>query len=731
MERVTNWKIVLGVVVVLVLSNGLARLTVDHVRASERLRTAEVEAAKESIALSLLGQVQFTVGSLMWMKTMEYLHNGVPYRPPTQAEEERGLRSIDSVGVSEGLAHKEGIPVTLTRKSDWRGFVGELHREIVPYMVEHRHSDPRELIPWYKLATKFNPNLERLYVLGAFFMTDFAGEPDEALAYLTTGAEANPWSFEVHAALGRLYHDSFQDYENAINVLQKAVELGKRERARLSKNKENFDDYQKQLFRESYLFWAKGLTELGRYDEALQVCEEGLAETKNNNLLNVQKRIIERRKAGENVTETATVTRTTQSTLASGNRDFAGDEEQDALYDLDDEDDAVGEIRGVYIGAIVLAICVLLVALLAIYANRKQLRILAQNRVFVKKALLATSLSVILLALAIIVFHVVQNRERTFASPKEKATYLKDHLSARARKIAPWLIAAGDYYWERAGKNAPEETNADVEKLYARAAQYYQAALDTATAYGHRREIAFPSGISLGKVSTRRWGSNDAWESLGEAQGVMSIPPKHEVDLSISNPITTEKLQGIAALGPTAIQSLNLGESLFDDEGMEALRGLTGLRHVSLYNTRISDKGLQTLSEIACGIEALNLGKTKISDVGIKTLKHFPRLRKLSLAEVNISDKGIKDLAEISTLRMLWLSGTPVDNDGLQYISRLQDLRILWLGNKDNLITDEGLSYLKTMASLRELWIASDAITEQGLLDLRSALTACRILDRK
>ena len=266
----------------------------------------EIEAAKKSIALSLMGQVQFTAQSLVWMKTLEYLHNGVVFRMPTNAEEEHGFRAQNSVGTVSGLEHAEGVDVALNDELDWRGPVGKLHRTILPHMTKHSHSDPVELIPWYELALKLNPNIERLYSMGAFFMADFAKQPKRALDLLRAGVRANPWTYEVRGSLGRLlfeYHlqlgiEPQQAYEEAATVLREAVNLAKKEKVRLESNKEHFDDYQKQVFRESYLFLARSLTELGRYEEAVNVCEEGYKITENNHL-NVQKRITTRRMNGE------------------------------------------------------------------------------------------------------------------------------------------------------------------------------------------------------------------------------------------------------------------------------------------------------------------------------------------------------------------------------------------------------------------------------------------------
>lgn len=276
---------------------------VEDVRA--QFTADEIAAARESIALSLMGQIQFTAHSLIWMKTLEYLHNGVALRMPTEAEERRGFQAHQATDVAAGLAHQCGVPVALNEKMDWRGPVGTLHRAVAPHMEIHRHSAPTELIPWYRLTLKLNPNLERLYTLGAFFIADFAGEPRGALDLLEAGVDANPWTFEIRAALGRLLFDYHQQlgiapeeaWERAAEVLRGAIAQGKKEQRRLLRNQSEFDAYQKQLFHESYLFLAKSLTELGRYDEALRVCDAGYKAT-GHNLLRVQKRVTTKRMNG-------------------------------------------------------------------------------------------------------------------------------------------------------------------------------------------------------------------------------------------------------------------------------------------------------------------------------------------------------------------------------------------------------------------------------------------------
>ncbi|MCP4640509.1 MAG: hypothetical protein GY851_08755, partial [bacterium] len=98
------------------------------------------------------------------------------------------------------------------------------------------------------------------------------------------------------AALGRLLHDYHGKmkiepevaYRRASDILERAIEQAGAERERLdtrnranpNRDPETFDPYQEQLLGESYLFRAKSLTVLGRYDEALAVCDAGMTAVK-------------------------------------------------------------------------------------------------------------------------------------------------------------------------------------------------------------------------------------------------------------------------------------------------------------------------------------------------------------------------------------------------------------------------------------------------------------------
>ncbi len=266
---------------------------------NEHQQIRDFEAVKESAVFTLFGQLQSSISDLMWIKTLEYLHNGIIYRMPTEHEREQGIRAISFCKMGGGVCHHDGPSLIPGKDRDWRGILGEIDRNIEPWRPgKPLHSGPQQLIPWYRLLVKFNPHYITAYTNGAFFMTDFAQMPKMGVDFLLEGARNNPWSFEIQAKLGEIYFDSFQDYEKAAQALEKAAKLGMKEKKWLADHKEEMDPTQKRLYRETFLYLARSYDKLGKLDKALAACETGIREIPDYPLLRVERRIVKKHKKG-------------------------------------------------------------------------------------------------------------------------------------------------------------------------------------------------------------------------------------------------------------------------------------------------------------------------------------------------------------------------------------------------------------------------------------------------
>ena len=99
-------------------------------------------------------------------------------------------------------------------------YFGEKHRE--------HDSNLEQLWPLLDIATTLDPNLKIAYHFGATFLSDApprgAGHPDQAVALLERGIQANPDHWRFYQDLGNVYYFDKKDYVKA----SQAFEAGSR-----------------------------------------------------------------------------------------------------------------------------------------------------------------------------------------------------------------------------------------------------------------------------------------------------------------------------------------------------------------------------------------------------------------------------------------------------------------------------------------------------------------------
>jgi len=253
---------------------------------AEQFSSADIREANESIPMTLLGEFRTNLDAYLWLKTEEYLHGGITYRPYTEAEKSSGLSEI-AADVGGFAQHSDGPTLIPPKEKDWRGIFGDFERNIQPYRPgPARHGDPEELIPWYRVQTIINPLDVNAYVTCAFFLGDFAKKPDEALVFLEEGVKNNPRSPELQEAIGQFYFEKKKDYDKAIPYLSNAIAFGKEIEKR--------DEGQEKAFGDAYLFLARAYRENGDLDAALRIAEEGVRECPSNTLVRAIDRIVKK-----------------------------------------------------------------------------------------------------------------------------------------------------------------------------------------------------------------------------------------------------------------------------------------------------------------------------------------------------------------------------------------------------------------------------------------------------
>ncbi|MDF3129694.1 hypothetical protein P0Y35_10855 [Kiritimatiellaeota bacterium B1221] len=141
----------------------------------------------------MLGEFRTSMSDMIMLKTEAYLHGGVQYV----------VHGIDpESGTCDGHQAESLIP---SPKSDYRGWIGKMEREIKPWYPEGKHaahSDGRQLLPWFRLATLSDHTHLHAYTSGGYWL--FQHNYEESIAYLEEGLVHNPDAFQLYLTLGQV-----------------------------------------------------------------------------------------------------------------------------------------------------------------------------------------------------------------------------------------------------------------------------------------------------------------------------------------------------------------------------------------------------------------------------------------------------------------------------------------------------------------------------------------------
>ena len=109
------------------------------------------------------------------------------------------------------------------------------------------------------------------------------------------------------------------------------------------------------------------------------------------------------------------------------------------------------------------------------------------------------------------------------------------------------------------------------------------------------------------------------------------------------------------------------------DVGVNDLKELKGLTHLSLRYAHITDVGAKELCELE-NLTSLDLGMTNVTDAGVMELKELKNLTKLSLQGLRISGAGLRELRELEHLTEHDLSAAFVSDEDLKSLRELKHL---------------------------------------------------------
>ncbi|MEK6257582.1 MAG: hypothetical protein AABP62_03090 [Planctomycetota bacterium] len=180
-----------------------------------------------------------------------------------------------------------------------------------------------------------------------------------------------------------------------------------------------------------------------------------------------------------------------------------------------------------------------------------------------------------------------------------------------------------------------------------------------------------------------------------------------------------ESLLKLASLteGLENLTEINASGGSVTDNGLANLNKLPALKKLELVSTKISNQGMQHLSQVS-SLEWLNLNSTPITDAGVATLTALPNLKKLELKNCQLTPEGFAAIGRMPALEEINLDVTPGLNDvTLDLMCEARTLRRLHLRDCGG-ITDKGLSAMRKLEVLEELNINRCQITGEGFLNV-------------
>ncbi len=92
-------------------------------------------------------------------------------------------------------------------------------------------------------------------------------------------------------------------------------------------------------------------------------------------------------------------------------------------------------------------------------------------------------------------------------------------------------------------------------------------------------------------------------------------------------------------------ETLRLPLDSTDEQLAEAVKGLTKLESLDLYDTKVTDAGLVHLKGLT-NLETLDLAFTKVTGAGLVHLKGLTNLETLWLTGTKVTDAGVASLKE-------------------------------------------------------------------------------------
>ena len=78
------------------LAGGISNRAKPFLETTEGFGSEELHHASHSMPMTLLGQFRTNLDAYLWLKTVDYLHGGITYRPFTTSEQQKAQYNLAS-----------------------------------------------------------------------------------------------------------------------------------------------------------------------------------------------------------------------------------------------------------------------------------------------------------------------------------------------------------------------------------------------------------------------------------------------------------------------------------------------------------------------------------------------------------------------------------------------------------------------------------------------------------
>jgi len=297
-NKFTKWIIIIAFLISPALSLRLS----PNVYEGGRSKSNVEECLRNSSAISLLlGEIRSIMSDFMFIKTERYHDNGIAYLPhlevdalPSKGEltpeidshsheamdnittatladythdldfednhkehqhahdhlNESDNHEIDSKEQAHDEKHEHVMTIIRTKSNDFRGFIGNLEREVKPWRdpsLPHQHTPGTELLPWYRLMTLADPHNVKAYLIGSWWLKaeKTKVQLEEAIKFAEEGIKNNPNAFQLYLMRGEIYRD-LKKSADALQSFKKGAELAAQQRPPEGDKNPNWSLYQEE-----------------------------------------------------------------------------------------------------------------------------------------------------------------------------------------------------------------------------------------------------------------------------------------------------------------------------------------------------------------------------------------------------------------------------------------------------------------------------------------------------